>query len=152
MLRKASFLAGVLFVGQVAFGQNTVHSFTRAVSNGDSMGTVPPGGFVLTDIVLYPATSDNLSFFEAHAKLYVTPRDADSAVSFQSGITFAPNSEILVSRPVGIQRITLIGYIPGPSTAGIPAVGGVGLGILIATIAAAGGWILSRRTGFTRAA
>ncbi len=33
-----------------------------------------------------------------------------------------------------------------------PAVGNVGLGILIATIAAAGGWVLSRRKGFERAA
>ena len=35
---------------------------------------------------------------------------------------------------------------------GIPAVGNVGLAILIATIAAAGGWVISRRTGFERAA
>ena len=33
----------------------------------------------------------------------------------------------------------------------IPALGNVGLGILVATIAAAGGWIVSRRTGFARA-
>ena len=35
------------------------------------------------------------------------------------------------------------------STAGIPAVGNIGLGILIATLIAAGGWVISRRTGFT---
>ena len=34
----------------------------------------------------------------------------------------------------------------------IPAVGGVGLGILIATIVAAGGWVLSKRKGFARTA
>ena len=34
----------------------------------------------------------------------------------------------------------------------IPAIGNVGLGILIATILAAGGWVLSRRTGFGQTA
>ena len=36
-------------------------------------------------------------------------------------------------------------------TSSIPAVGNIGLGIMIATLIAAGGWVISRRTGFGQA-
>ena len=60
------------------------------------------------------------------------------------------------SVPVTVGGVTFTaidaGTSDGAPAGGIPAVGNVGLGILIATIIAAGGWILSRRKGFARAA
>lgn len=39
-----------------------------------------------------------------------------------------------------------------PDAPPIPAVGGVGLGIMVASLVAAGGGVISRRKGFARAA
>ena len=60
------------------------------------------------------------------------------------------------SVPVTLSGITFTAIEPGTSGAGqassVPAAGDVGLGMLIATLMAAGGWVISRLTGFTRTA
>ncbi len=109
----------------------------------------------MTDIVVGSPGATDIRFLEngtvkVRAYLFNEAGTGVGSVHFTTGIPFSGGSVITAQDNFGLREITLSGYIPG--TSGIPAVGGVGLGILIATIAAAGGWILSRRTGFTRAA
>ncbi len=134
----------VLSVGAQTFGQGQVVSFH--LINDTATATAPSGGLVLTDVSMHGdanVTISNGSTTVAQIQL----RDVTSNQHhWNSGIKFEAGDEIGYTG--SLSGITLSGYIPSPTVNGtIPAVGNVGLGIMVASLAAAGGWVLSRRKG-----
>ncbi len=161
MSRLTSVAVAVLLSAAVAYGRGEIVSYSKDIQGtGVIVASADnPDGFVLTDVLL--AVSDNnVEFYQGTVhpdgrKLYLEQTWAKE-YHFESGIAFDPGSVVTVKvQSSGFAVVTISGYVPCPSPCwqpSIPAVGNVGLGILIATIAAAGGWVLSRRKGFERAA
>lgn len=123
----------------------------------DIAPSLPSQGFVLTDLI-YGCEGRDLSIQEVSgsnvvekARVPFNPGTGIGITSYHlnSGIPFSGGSgirtELFNSGSPELLRLTLVGYIPGTAASGgVPAVGGVGLAIMLVALVAAGGFILRR--------
>lgn len=161
MLRKETVLAAIL--GFATFGHNAlaqeVFSFYATGLEPVVIPQVPGNDvFIVTDV----ATKNTGIIYELEQvggnnpglKALVNHISGIAPhTGFTSGLRLESGASLVARRTTAGQsiNITISGYIRGPSTAGIPALGNVGLGFLIATLAAGGGWVISKRKAFDSA-
>ncbi len=87
-------------------------------------------------------------------KLYLHVTYKDQTTGFrvpailQSELDGTDIRVVVSPTPVEVNEVYTGSQVLQPSPSTIPAVGNIGLGILIASLIATGGWVISRRTGF----
>jgi hypothetical protein len=121
----------------------------------DIAPSLPSQGFVLTDLI-YGCEGRDLSIQEVSgsnvvekARVPFNPATGITSYHLNSGIPFSGGSgirtELLNSGSPELLRLTLVGYIPGTAATGsVPAVGGVGLAIMLVALLGAGALVLRR--------
>jgi len=154
----------VLSSAGVAVGQQgQVVSYYLAGPPGSTVVVIPEvpvNGFILTDVVGGPSSPGNLILVEetqagSQTKLYLphpivgigsgTGYDAFDT-HFVSGIPFTAGSVVKATLEGSTERVTISGFVPIPAAAGnVPAVGSIGLVVLVVLLLGAGGVILARR-------
>lgn len=161
MLRATCVVSVAVLLASSARGDDclgNVCSYAGSFVAGEVVGTTPPQGFILTDIVTGEEGAALITVLEnglVKALARLEPGAGISSVHFVTGIPFTGGSEITVSHSTtNPASWTLSGYIPNsPPTAGRPAPPSTKLsvGMMIVSLIAAGGWTFCRRKGFVRA-
>ncbi len=120
--------------------------------------SLPPQGFVLTDIIYGTASvaTLDLSIQEGSTtkvRFVMGDLGGGNTVRVQSyhlasGVPFVGSSTLTtVGALSGDQRVvTLVGYIPGTQAQSVPAMGNIALSIMTLLILGAGGYILRKRS------
>jgi hypothetical protein len=152
---KSALLLSIVVCGVAAAQPQTVSYYGGACSG---MGicqlddSLPPQGFVLTDVLhanpalLYLSVQEG-SITKAQFVLGEVANGGpqrNQSYHLQSGIPFAgaASLNVAVGGNTNASEVTLIGYIPGTAAGSVPAVGTVGLAIMLLGMIAAGGLVL----------
>lgn len=151
-----SVLALSAFCG-VAFAESqTVSYFSGACPGGSGncvvVASLPPQGFVLTDILYAGTVNAGLQVKEGSTikGQFILGELVGPVFSYHlsSGIPFAGGSpfEIQFGGSESGNALTFVGYIPGTQAQSVPAMGNIALSILALLIFGAGGYILRKRS------
>jgi hypothetical protein len=155
---KLALLLSLVSCGVAAAQPQVVSYFTGSCPVSGScnvVATLPVQGFVLTDIIYGESTFGDLLIQEVSGQTIVDKVEVrlgdinnfeNLSYHFESGVAFAGGSAIrALASSVHLNRLTIMGYIPGTAASGnVPAVGTLGLAILVIGMVAAGGLVLRR--------
>ena len=115
------------------------------------MPEVPAGGLVVTDLLVGDGLSNVAALVEATLQgdpieqKFQFRSQSLTSYNFQSGIPFNEGTSVLVSYDAKWPlTITISGYIPGTARGEVPAISGLGLGIMLLFIVAVGGFVFKR--------
>lgn len=149
-------LAVVLFLGfgDAALGHETPLSFHGRFEDGATIISAEeiPDGFILTDIIINLGNNWAVTLVQNGANKASFRFDGSfgqrplQSYHLNTGIVFEPGTDVTVDVP-GLTTITISGYVPTPVSP-VPAVGTIGLIIMVGLMAVAGGYILRKRRGF----
>ncbi len=154
MKRSVSVFAGVLLLSAgVASGRGqgeVVSYYMNSSAQAYVVGTAPPEGFVLTDIVAHSTSATStFSLCENTQGSCVTPRfnsrDVGREYQFNSGVTFSGGPILISWQFAGGSYVTLTGYIPGTPAGPVPTVSQWGLVVMVMLILIAATTIFARR-------
>ena len=156
---KFALFLSLALSGVAAAEPQTVSYYSGACPGGtcDLVASLPAQGFVLTDIISNLNNGYGITVIEVDGSNAVTKagflvgqlagnggRQLPLSYHLNSGIPFVGGRGLRLEGQA-TQNWTLVGYIPGTAAGSVPAVGGVGLTVLVVAMVAAGGYILKRR-------
>ena len=163
----------VLVASSVTWGQEIyfhrttpIGSISGSIARMNSDGSNPTTVFTMEELgaaldAIIPGAVDS-SLDDQHGamtvdslsgKMYLTVRYTDTSTNFRLPAIVKCNLdgsdfELVLTVPAVIENESeRFRYIQFARPSTVPAVSGVGLAILVATLIAGGGWIISRRTG-----